>query len=181
MYYNKTHSIKIRVDGTSTWYDTWENWHLIPSKAPSIAPPGFRSKYVEIPGRDSQLDISTILTGKPLYDQRTGSWGFIIANRYRHRETLYSEILEAIHGQKVDVMLSDAPECFYKGRIAVSAIDIGRNNTTISFNYTLEPRKYFDGMKNSTDGYLWDPLNFERDEIDMAANPQVIKNITPIM
>lgn len=64
----------ILVDGTSLFL-----YHdIIPTTRPFIAPPAIETKHVDIPGSNGILDLSTNLTGYPIYKNRTGSWEFLI-------------------------------------------------------------------------------------------------------
>ena len=63
--------------------NTWDTWWLIPSSRPVINPPGFKSNYIEIPGMDGSIDISTVLTGGyPTYSNRTGSIEYYVMREY---------------------------------------------------------------------------------------------------
>ena len=50
------HSLIINVD--DDYIDTWDDWKLIPSSRPVIAPPIERTKFATVPGRDGSLDYS---------------------------------------------------------------------------------------------------------------------------
>lgn len=60
--------------------NTWSDWQLIPTSRPVAAPPEMNTHYVEIPGRNGVIDLSTFLTGEPTYKNRTGTWEFIVCN-----------------------------------------------------------------------------------------------------
>ena len=79
------HSIKFkRTDSfyeNERWYDTWYDWNLIPVSRPVISPPECKTHYVDVPGSNGKLDLSTALTGYPLYENRTGSIEFIVMNK----------------------------------------------------------------------------------------------------
>lgn len=47
------HSLIINVG--DNYIDTWDDWKLIPSSRPVIAPPIERTKFVTVPGRDLSL------------------------------------------------------------------------------------------------------------------------------
>ncbi len=53
------HSLIINVG--DNYIDTWDDWKLIPSSRPVIAPPIERTKFVTVPGRDGALDYSRTL------------------------------------------------------------------------------------------------------------------------
>src|SRR5690625_7190522 len=87
--------------------NTWDDWHLIPSKRPSFNPPTVKSQYVDIPGGNGVLDLTESLTGYPLYNTRTGSWTFYVENGFKPWDELYSEISNYLHGQKLRAILED--------------------------------------------------------------------------
>ena len=62
--------------------NTWDDWKLVPSNRPVIDPPTQKTNYIDIPGADGSLDISTALTGYPVYNDRVGSIEFIVMNDY---------------------------------------------------------------------------------------------------
>lgn len=64
------HSLIINVG--DNYIDTWDDWKLIPSSRPVIAPPIERTKFVPVPGRDGALDYSRTPANRPTYDDRTG-------------------------------------------------------------------------------------------------------------
>lgn len=80
--------------------NTWEDWHLIPSSRPVVNPPTPKTTYIDIPGGDGIIDLSTALTGYPVYNNREGSWNFIVANGYENWCDLYGNILEYLQGKK---------------------------------------------------------------------------------
>ena len=69
--------------------NTWDDWHLIPSTRPLFNPPDAKTHYVDIPGANGQLDLIESLTGYPLYENRTGSIEFYVANGYEDWAVLY--------------------------------------------------------------------------------------------
>lgn len=59
--------------------NTWNDWHLIPETRPFFGMPKKKTNYVDIPGGDSSLDLSNILTnGLNTYSNREGSWTFYL-------------------------------------------------------------------------------------------------------
>lgn len=53
------HSLIINVG--DNYIDTWDDWKLITSSRPVIAPPIERTKFVTVPCRDGTLDYSRTL------------------------------------------------------------------------------------------------------------------------
>ena len=76
------HSITFR-DNNGNEVNTWDDWHLIPSTRPLVNLPSVRTKNVEIPGANGSVDLTEILSGEPLYGDRTGSFDFLPLNDIR--------------------------------------------------------------------------------------------------
>lgn len=145
----------ITVEGGSTNYDTFHTWGLIPSGRLTVAPAAVQEKYLEIPGRNGELDISEIQAGKPLYKNRTGTWEFsIVPYGYSFTGSDTSEAMQnttpaemvqtiynAIHGKRVSVGLYDDLSHRYKGRLQIKSVSPGNTFTKISIGYVLEPEK----------------------------------------
>ena len=168
--YDKTHSIYFSTDETADsegrliGQNTWTSWHLIPSSRPSVAPPAFSPKMIDIPGReDGPIDVSDYLTGSPSYGSRTGSWDFYVDNDHENWISIYTNIMYYLHGKRMNCMLDDERGYFYTGRFTVSQYNSDRSNSKIQINYTLEPYKKFIGESGD---FLWDPFNFLTDRTD---------------
>ena len=148
----KYHSITI---GTK---NTWDDWHLIPSSRPLFNPPPVKTSYVEIPGGDGVLDLTTSLTGKPLYSNRTGSWEFFVENGFKDWSVLYSEIMLYLHGQEYKAWLDDDMAYYYEGRFSVNQWKSNPAMSSIVIDYNVGPYKQY--APNDAN-WLWDPFNFE--------------------
>ena len=79
--------------------DSWKDWHLIPTSRPVFSPPEVKTNVVDVPGMDSGIDISEVLSGYPLYKNRTGSFEFIVDPDWKPWNVLYSEIANYLQGQ----------------------------------------------------------------------------------
>ena len=139
--------------------NTWDDWHLIPSKRPSFNPPTVKSQYVDIPGGNGVLDLTESLTGYPLYNTRTGSWMFYVENGFKPWDELYSEISNYLHGQKLRAILEDDPGFYYEGRFTVDEWNSDSWWSTITIGYDVYP--YKKELTSSLEDWLWDPFNFE--------------------
>lgn len=138
--------------------NTWDDWHLIPSSRPLFNPPPVKTNYVEIPGGDGIIDLTTALAGRPVYGNRTGSWDFYVENGFRNWYDLYSEIMVYLHGQKFQAILEDDPDYYYEGRFDVNAWKSDPQFSRIVINYNVGPYKL--NIAGSGDKWLWDPFNF---------------------
>lgn len=141
--------------------NTWDDWKLIPLSRPVVKPPEVVTKYVEIPGYDGSVDLTELLTGRPTYSRRVGDWKFMVTNNYDGYDwqTLYSSIMNYLHGEELEVRLEDDPDYFYTGRLSVSGWDSGKSYSTITIGYELMPFKL--SNISSIDEWLWDDFNFE--------------------
>ena len=139
-------------------FNTWRDWHLVPTSRPVVNPPKTRTEYVTVPGRDGILDFSEALDGIH-YDNRTGSWEFVVANDYHKDITwakIYSDIMNNLHGKNLNVSFLDDPEFYYTGRIYVNQWKSNEYWSTITLDYDLYPFKVtFDTVNEETSDWLF--------------------------
>lgn len=139
--------------------NTWDDWHLIPESRPLFNPPEVKTKYVDIPGGNGQLDLTEALTGYPVYENRTGSHKFYVENDFKPWDVLYSEICNYLHGVRMRAILEDDPDFYYEGRFEVSDWTSDKYWSTITIDYNVIPYKR--EKYSSLEDWLWDPFNFE--------------------
>lgn len=140
--------------------NTWDDWHLIPSTRPVFNPPSVKTQYIDIPGANSQVDLTESLTGYPVYDNRTGSMEFNVVNGYRTWDVLYSEIMNYLHGKKMKAYLEDDPYFYYEGRFTVNEWKSDKYWSIITIEYNVYP--YKKEPNTSVEPWLWDPFDFEQ-------------------
>ena len=152
--------------------NTYDDWHLVSTSRPLINPPKVKSNYIEIPGRDGVIDLTDALIGRATYSNRTGSWEFIVLNEYDPGQdwtTLYTEIMEYLHGQNYKVILADDdPGFYYYGRLDVNSWRSNPTWSRIVIDYNLGPYKY--DISYTDEGWLWDPFNFENGYVQSVKN-----------
>lgn len=142
--------------------NTWDTWRLIPSSRPVINPPGFKSNYIEIPGMDGSIDISTVLTGGyPTYSNRTGSIEYYVMREYDEYYSwinVYHRIMSYMHGRRFKVILLEDPYYYYTGRMTVNQWRSEKDWSKIVLDYTFDPYKL---AVHATNGpWIWDPFDF---------------------
>jgi len=148
--------------GFGTWftdYNTWDTYHLVPSSRPVVNPPDAKTNYVDMPGIDGPLDMSTALTGTMLYKNREGSWEFVVANDYQSWDAIYHNLKNQLHGKFFEVRLLDEPSYYYKGRLFVNEWKSEQNWSKVTLDYNLQPYKF--ELNSGNEPWLWDPFNFE--------------------
>lgn len=131
------HSIIIRVDGK--YINTWSDWHLIPSSRPVIAAAMERTKFVTVGGRSGVLDYSQTLSGRPVFDDHTGSIEFYVENDYWDWEEAYVTICETLQGKRVQLALEDNPAHYYEGLLYVDKWASDKGHSKINLKYDLHP------------------------------------------
>ena len=143
--------------------NTWDDWHLIPSTRPLVNPPKPNTKGIQVPGRNGTLDMSKVLTGYMTYQNRTGSWEFIVENDHWDWATAYSTIMGYLHGETKYCTLEDDIGYYYKGLLSVNSWKSDKSWSLITIDYDLYP--YKKTVQASDEEWLWDPFNFTTDVI----------------
>lgn len=138
--------------------NTWVDWHLIPATRPLVNPPKAKLSLIEIPGADGTLDLTNVLTGRPTYSDRTGSWSFYVENGYGAWSDKFSEIMMYLHGKSLQCYLEDDPTYFYEGRFTVNQWRSDPTHSMIVIDYQLGPYKRY--SLADEDNWLWDPFYF---------------------
>lgn len=139
--------------------NTWDDWHLIPSTRPVFNPPETKTHYVDIPGANGQIDLTESLTGYPVYENRTGSIEFYVANGYEDWSVLYSAIMNYLHGKRMQATLEDDRYFYYEGRFEVNKWTSDKWYSKITIDYDVYP--YKKEPNTSLEPWLWDPFDFE--------------------
>lgn len=151
--------------------NTWDDWHLVPSSRPVIAPPDVKSKTVDIPGADGELNLTDLLNGRPTYQNRTGSIEFIVVNDYWDWDVAYSTIMNYLQGKSMKMVLEDDPAYYYEGRFAVSEWRSDKSWSLITIDYNVYP--YKKDLSATDEDWLWDSFDFETQIIQNG-----LKNLT---
>lgn len=127
----------------------WE-WGLMFRSRPDISPPTPKTKYVEVPGADGSLDMTDTLTGYTQYQNRKISFDFIIMADRAFWPAIYSDLLDTLHGNVVEIIFDDDPDYCYKGRVTVGKWDADKVTAVITMTAEVEP---FKTERNSNPAY----------------------------
>lgn len=124
--------------------NTWDDWNLIPTAPPMIAPPEPVLNLVEIPGRRlGPLDLSLFPFNRMSYQRITGSWDFLRETESTTmRKSMYEAIRKYLHGKYTTVMLEEDPTHYFRGRFQVGVPVNSQGPTAISISYNLEPVRF---------------------------------------
>ena len=139
--------------------NTYDDWHIVPSSRPLFAPPPVKTNYIDLPGSNGKLDLTDILNGYPVYENRIGSMEFIVLNGYGEWQNRYSDICNYLHGKKMKAVLEDDPAWYYEGRFAVNEWRSEKDWSRIVIDYDVYP--YKKEIIDSIELWRWDPFNLE--------------------
>lgn len=137
--------------------NTYDEWGLIPTSRPVINPPSVKTTYVDLPSTHGHLDYTEYLLGEVPYGQREGSWSFDVRPQKGTWATVYSNLMNYLHGKRHTVILEDNSTYQYVGRLMVNEWRSDANKSVIVIDYNLDPFKYSVGASDDTE-WLWDDL-----------------------
>lgn len=124
-------------------YDTLINgpWTLA---AWELSPAEFRTQFVEVPGRDGELDLSTALTdGAPRYSNRT-----LVATLERSdgtrldREAAINTMVNWLDGWRMDIRLPDDDAHYLTGRVHVAKLYSDPAHAAVEVTAVCDPWRY---------------------------------------
>lgn len=136
------HSITfINPNDQSDRRNSYDDWHLVPKSRLLFNPPSVKTKYIDIPGADSHIDLTDVLTNGPVYNNREGSFDFYVLNDYGDWAERYSNIMNYLHGRRLRAILEDDPNNYYIGRFSVETWGSETSWSTITISYNVDPYK----------------------------------------
>lgn len=123
-------------NGKSAFYD----WNIVLTKA-DIPLPNPKTSTVDIKGADGVLDLSEVLTGDILYNNRTIKLTFEMMDDTDYY-SLITEISNFLHGKKVTVTLTNDEDYYYVGRATINQWECVKRKGKIVIQVDCEPYKY---------------------------------------
>ena len=118
----------------------YDDWDIVLTKA-EIPLPTPKTSIVDIKGADGVIDLSEVLTGDVLYNNRTMKLTFEMLNDNDYY-SLITEISNYLHGTMVTVTLNNDEEYYYKGRASINSWECVKRKGTIVITVDCEPYKY---------------------------------------
>lgn len=123
-------------------FHSYKDFGLVPTSKPVVNLPSPKLEYLDIPGRQGEIDITESLTGEVVYEMRTGSFEFIVSDIEKWQE-VYRKLLSTVHGKRTNLILDTEKDYVYqKGRLWVSEFKSDKNYSLITLDYKLDPYKY---------------------------------------
>ena len=120
----------------SAFYD----WNIVLTKA-DIPLPTPKTSTVDIKGADGLLDLSEVLTGDILYNNRTIKLTFEMMDDTDYYN-LISEISNYLHGKRITVNLTNDEDYYYVGRASISNWECVKRQGKIVIDVDCDPYKY---------------------------------------
>lgn len=154
------HSSSSSNFGSYSYKHSYRAYDLFPKSKMTVQPPDVRETYIDIAGKDGEVDLSEALTGYPSYESRDAKFEFTVMDR-NSWDYVYSRLMNEIHGRKLYVILEDDINYYYTGRLKVDSFRTKKNTATIVVDAYLDPYKVMVGA--TSEQWPWDPFNFETD------------------
>lgn len=140
-------------------YHSITDWGIYLAERPVVSSPEVRTNYIEIAGMDGSLDFTEALTGRATYTDREIEFTFSLLPPRERWGHIYSEILRAVHGKKMKIILDEEPDFYYYGRVLVGNIANNDKVLRLPITATVQPYKY--ATVNTAEPWKWNPFNFE--------------------
>lgn len=118
----------------------YDEWNIVLTKA-DIPLPEPKVSLVEIKGADGVLDLSEVLTGDILYNNRTITLTFEMMDDTDYYD-LVSNISNYLHGRIVTISLTNDEDYYYVGRASISQWQCIKRQGIIVITVDAEPYKY---------------------------------------
>ena len=120
-------------------YHSYNDFSLILTSK-SIGTPSPKTEVIDIPGGDGVLDLTEFF-GEVKYGNRELSFEFSTMVPQEEFMELFSNVQNALHGKKMQIVLDDDAEWAYFGRITVSEWKAEKSIGKLTIDCDCEPYK----------------------------------------
>ena len=167
---------------------TYTDYGLYVTNNDPVEPPEVKAEYIEIPGRNGQIDLTEALTGYTVYNNRQIVLELGGKKRSQDWPGFMSNFLNELHGQSVTVIFDNDPSYYYVGRATVES-DYEKGNEIARFTLTINAEPYKYSNQSTTEPWLWDPFSFvdgviryyNQIQVDGTAQIQVLGSEMPVI
>lgn len=142
---------------------TYDNLGMIPKSKLTFAPPPPRMQKKELPGASGELDYTDSVGGVVSYENRKGSFSFLVPTADIDYLTAYHNIRTYFDGSVRECALDDAPDFIFRGRFWLSGWESWDGFSEATIEYSVEPYRYSDENAHPHD-WLWDEMSFSSNE-----------------
>ena len=123
-------------------HHSFRSWGLMLTKLPIVSKPEPKLKLVEVPGSNVVLDLTESLSGTVTYGQRELVCEFVTAESRSKWAELHSQIMNAIHGKRLNIVLDHDLDYYWTGRVTVGDFEPDKKTATLTITATVEPYKH---------------------------------------
>ena len=167
---------------------TYTDYGLYVTNTNPVEPPEVKAEYIEVPGRNGQIDLTEALTGYTVYNNRQIVLELGGRKRSQDWPGFMSNFLNDLHGKKVKVVFDNDPSYYYQGRATVES-DYEKGNEIARFTLTINAEPYKYSNQSATEPWLWDPFSFvdgviryyNQIQVDGTAQIQVLGSEMPVI
>lgn len=118
---------------------TYDDYGLFLTDKIAVSSPEPKLQQIDIPGADGTIDLTDAVTGAVNYANRTITMQF--ATKTKHHEQLRTQLLNDLHGKRVQIVLDEDPEYYYTGRAVVDLSECNRSSARVTITATVQPYK----------------------------------------
>ena len=154
-----TNAATITVLSSGRSYHTLNDWGLAIGNNDYIKEPIKETRYVDVPGMSGFLDMSEVISGRPIYKYRMIELRVGAMNPRMAWDSIISRIRSQIDGRVVQIVFDNDIGYFWKGRVAIKNFDRVRELGTFTIEIKAEPYRY--NVVSSIEPWLWDSFDFE--------------------
>lgn len=118
----------------------YDDWNIVLTKA-EIPLPTAKTSTVNIKGSDGVLDLSEVLTGDIVYNNRTIKLTFEMMDDTDYYD-LISNISNYLHGKRITINLTNDEDYYYVGRASINSWECVKRKGKIVVTVDCDPYKY---------------------------------------
>lgn len=149
----------ISVEGSSTSYHTIETWGMVICNTVYVSEPEQETAYIDVPGRNGSIDVSTAISGRPIFKERKLEFQLSKLDARFSWDGVISDLRNKFHGKICHVTFDNDNSYYWRGRLYVSEFERERKQGIVTISIPkCDPYKY--DIQQSTESWLWDPFNF---------------------
>lgn len=155
----RTNGVKITVVSTGEDYHSINTWGLAIGNNDCIGSPEQETNYVNIPGCSGFLDMSEVVSGRPVFTHREIKIEFGGIRERTHWDSVISDFRNQIEGRIVRITFDNDKAYYFEGRAYITDFDRTRELGTFALEIPrAQPYKY--ETQDVNEPWLWDSFSF---------------------
>jgi len=168
-----SNGIKITVEENGNVFHTLDDWGLALGNNNYIGDPEMETSYINVPGRDGMIDVSTVLSGRRVYKKRELAFELGGKHVNTNWDAVISSMRNNIEGRICRLTLDNDQEYYWRGRVYIQGFDRMRSVGSFTLAVPMaDPYKY--DVQSSAEPWLWDPFNFETGVIIQTQSTDIV-------